>query len=168
MSHRPRSWNDDIRWLLGQIAGLSPDDGFGTDPVDIARGIAISKVTHYIRADHSSQDDTSQIVLQMPVGSRTWRLAALALHRTSGSATTHAGSIGQVIGYTIDDPDDRLGLCDIGVDRPIRKVFCEPIPMVADGSSRLYFRPQYNIGADNAGTHQFWFIQDFETAESTP
>lgn len=168
MSKRPAQWNDDVRWLLARIAGLAPNDGRGTDTDTLPVGISNSVVSHYIRADHINQTSSSEIVLQLPVGgSRTWRMLSVALHQSSGSAPKHAGLVGQVAGFTADGPDDRLGLGSVNVANPISEVFLQPISFKADSNYRLYFRPQYSSGTNNAGTHQFWFIQDYETDTSS-
>ena len=165
---RPGAWTDDVLWLLARIAGLTAGQGKGTGSADVPLGTATSPVAHYIRITPTGLGSSSVVTLQMPVTTTSqWRLLSAQWHRTAGSATTWAPRIGQAAAFANDGPDDRLALPSQAFTDPIRKVYCQPIPMTADGTSKLYFKPGLNAGADNDLDLQFWFTQDFETEEST-
>jgi hypothetical protein len=165
---RPASWNDDVLWLLERVAGLTASQGRGTGSADIPLGTAVSPVSHYVRLTPSGLGSTSVVTIQMPTTTTSqWRLLSVQWHRAAGSATTWAPRIGQTAAFVDDGPDDRLEVAAQAFTDPIRKVYCQPIPMTADGTSRLYFKPGLDAGSDNDLDLQFWFIQDYETEEST-
>ena len=165
--NRPGAWNDDVLWLLARIAGLTASQKKGTGSADIPRGTATSPVSHYIRLTPTDLSSLDVVTLQMPATStKQWRLLSAQWHRISGSATTWAPRIGQTPSFVNDGPDDRLELPSQAFTDPIRKVYCQPIPMTADGTNKLYFKPSLNAGTDNDLDLQFWFTQNFETEES--
>lgn len=163
---RPGHWNDDVRWLLERIAGILAQQGRGTESTSLQRGIPASDVYHYISGSHVDVGSAEETTIQMPATTRSWRLRAITYHVTGGSAATYAPRLGQSSGFAADGPDDRLAIASMAVATPVNKVFCEAVPVRADASYRLYFRPGFASGADNDGTYQLWFEQVVETEES--
>lgn len=164
---RPGDWNSDVIWLLERLAGLLANQGKGTGSVQVPRGAPGSPVVHYVRLTPTDLTSSSEVVIQMPETTRQWRLLSMQVHRVDGAASTWAPHVGQSSGFGIDGADDRLGLASQGFTTPFRKVFCQPVPMKADADFRLYFNPQLGGGTDNDIDLQLWFIQDFETEESS-
>ena len=165
---RPRDWNGEVIWLLERIAGLLASQGPGTDSGDVPRGIATSDVFHYVRDSHTGVGPATEVTLQMPETTRMWHLFAMTYHRTAGSGTEVTPRVGQASGFAADGPDDRAAVGPQAVADGVNAVFCQMIPCRTDGDFRLYFRPGFDAGNDNAGTYQFWFVQGVETVESTP
>lgn len=166
MPLRPKTWNDDIRWLLARIAGIDPSDN--PDSATIPLGIGASAVVHYVRGTHTNISPLDETTIQLPSTTRNWTLVGLTYHRTGGSASTVSPRLGQASGFTADGPDDRVSLGPESVASGINAVFCKPIPMYADSNYRVYLRPSFDAGADNDAEYQLWFEQGVDSGESTP
>lgn len=164
---RPGHRDDDHIWLLERLLGLLHEQGKGTEATAIPRGAPGSPVIHYVRITPTDLDSSAVVTVQMPTTTRQWRLLSMQAHRTDGAAATWAPRLGQTSAFIDDGPDDRLALTSQAFSAPYRKVFCQPIPFKADSAGRVYFRPKLDAGTDNDLDLQFWFIQDFETEESS-
>ena len=164
---RPGHRDDDQIWLLERLVGLIHANGKGTDSTAIPRGAPSSPVLHYVRLTPTNLTASSVVGVQLPTTTRQWRLLSIQAHRVSGAATTWAPHFGQVAAFTIDGADDRLGLTPQAFSAPYRKVFCSAVPMKSDNAAKIYLAPQLNAGTDNDLDVQLWFIQDFETEESS-
>lgn len=163
---RPRSWNDDVIWLLERLVGLLGAAG-RIGSAEIPLGGPSSPVIHYVRLTPTDVAASGEVIIQLPDTTPQWRLLSAQLHKTAGSSSTWAPRVGQVSGFTDDGPEDRLSLDPQSASEPFRLVFCQPIPMKADADGRLYLKPGFDAGADNDADIQLWFVQDFETQESS-
>jgi len=164
---RPATHNDDLLWLLQRIAGLTESEGKGTESDGVVRGIPSNDVLHYISGSHLGIDGTGEITLQLPTTTRNWMLVGMSYNRTAGAGANIAPRVGQVVTFVADSGDDRLTFASQVVADRINSVFASPIPFHVDAAFKAYFRPQYDAGADNTGDYQFWFIQGYETEESS-
>ena len=164
MGNRPRSWNDDVRWLLERIAGLPGSAGPGTDPADLPQGIGVSDVIQYIAGTHTAIDSTGEITLQLPLTTRQWNLAAFSYIQDSGTANRIEVRLGQAAAFADDGVDERVHIQQQNSNTKVDIVFQYPVPFYVDADGRAYLRPGYNAGADNVGSYRFWFIQGHEVA----
>lgn len=154
----PRSWNDRVVWLLERLLGL-PD---GSDGSGLPVGSPDSPVYHRVRVAISGAGPSTELVVQLPATTRAWEVAGLALVRTSGSATTWAPSLGEAAGYSAGSLDERVAYDAAAVSTPINDVFCAAVPVRSDSNGRVYFRPGFDSGSNNAGTAELWFRQAIE------
>lgn len=160
MSDRPipRSWNDRVIWLLEHLLGL-PD---GSDGLGLPLGTPNSPVYFRARVAIAAAGPAAELVVQLPTTTFAWEIVAFALVRSGGSGSTYAPRIGESVGFVADGIDERVTYDPQAVASPIRDVFCEAIPVLADAAGRLYLRPGFDAGADNAGTAEVWVRQAFE------
>lgn len=160
MSDRPipRTWNDRVVWLLEHLLGLPG----GSDGLELPLGMPGSPVLHRTRVAFSGAGVATELVIQLPTTTFAWELVGFSLVRSAGSATTWAPRIGESAGFVADGIDERVTYDAGPVTTPIRDVFCEAIPARADASGRLFLRPGFSAGVDNAGTAEVWVRQAFE------
>ncbi|MBU6287592.1 MAG: hypothetical protein KGS10_05465 [Chloroflexi bacterium] len=160
----PRHWNDRVIWLLEHGAGLPA----GSDGLDLTQGSPSSGVLHRLRVTASGLDTAAEVTLQLPATTRAWCLEATNFIVTSGAATQYAFGLGSVAAYVANSIDQRVAYSASPVATAIREVYCKPIPVWADTDYRVYLRPGFNAGADNAIDCEFWFREVIGTVESTP
>ena len=164
MSKRPKTWNDDIRWLLARIAGIDPSSY--PDSGDLPVGSPTSWVVERVRGSVTGQDSTSEVAVQLPTYATTWWLVSVRFFRTSGSAATYQYRLGEVAGFVAGSIDERIVVKSRAVAKPLDDALLGSpgvgVPVQADGTGKIYFRPGWASGADNAADWDLWFVQAIE------
>jgi len=157
---RPKTWNDDIRWLLARLLGIP--SGGGEIPV----GAPTSFVLERVQGSVLGQDSASEVAITLPTYTKFWWLVAVRFYRTSGTAANMQFTMGEIAGYTSGSIQERVSVRQRAVSKPIDDVLLGSpgagLPLQTDGSSQLHFRPGWNAGADNAADYDFWFVQAIE------
>jgi hypothetical protein len=164
MSKRPKTWNDDVRWLLARIAGIQP--GTWPDSGDLPVGSPTSWVVERVRGSVAGQDSTSEVAVQLPTYATTWWLVSVRFFRTAGSAATYQYRLGEVAGFVAGSIDERIVVKSRAVGKPLDDALLGSpgvgVPLQADGAGRVYCRPGWAAGADNAADWDLWFVQAIE------
>jgi hypothetical protein len=160
ITDRPKSWNDDVRWLLSRILGIV--SGSSTAPV----GIPTSPVLERVRGSVSGQGAASETAITLPEYARRWFVVAVRFYPTAGSAATTSFTMGEAAGYATDSIDERISINTRATSIPIDEVLIASpglgVPLETDGSNQLYFRAGWDAGADNDAEYDFWFVQAIE------
>lgn len=163
-AQRPKTWNDDIRWLLARIAGIDPSSHPSSG--DLPVGAPTSWVVERVRGSVTAQDSSSEVTVQLPTYATMWWLVTVRFFRTSGTASTYQFRLGETSGFTAGSIDERLAVKSRAVAKPIDDVLLGSpgvgVPLQVDASSRIYFRPGWNAGTDNAADWDLWFVQAIE------
>ena len=120
----------------------------------------------YVRVagTHSSATTNEETTLQLPQritgqGGAIWILRSFHYVRSGGSASNYRPRLGQAASWTNDDINERMTYASTAVGTPISDVFTATIPCKTDSNGRLYFRPGFDGGSDNAGSYEFFFEQ---------
>lgn len=164
---RPRNWNDDVIWLLSRALGLLHTSGAGTSAAAVPRGLPASPVIHRVRAAHITAGPATELTIQLPLTTRTWELVRWTYHRTAGSAVTMQPRIGQAAAFVAGSADEVAVVPPQPVGVGVFEGYIGAHPIRADANCRIYLRPGFDAGADNAGLYQIWLRQVFETEETT-
>lgn len=157
----PRAWNDRVIWLLERLLGI-PSGFSETDELPV--GAPDSPVYTRVRLSITGASSSTELAVQLPTATRTWEVAGLSLVRSSGSASTWAPRLGENAGFAAGSIDERVAYDAASTATPINDVFCAPVPVRTDPSGRLYFRPGFDAGTNNAATAELWFRQAIEAA----
>lgn len=114
-----------------------------------------------IRESVTAQGAAAEVTINLPlVGPRgVVFLRKFAFQRTAGAGATYAPRLGQAAaaGWVNGDIEEVVAYGATAVGTVTNEVFATPIPVMADANGRVYFRPGWNAGADNAATYEFWF-----------
>ncbi len=157
---RPKSWNDDVRWLLSRILGIVT--GGSVLPV----GIPVSPVLERVRGSVSAQSSASEVAISLPDYSNRWFVVAMRFYPTSGTATTFSFSLGETAGYSSNSIDERIRIKTRDVSKPLDEVLTGTpstgVPLEVDNFGNLYFRAGWNAGGDNEAEYDLWFVQAIE------
>ena len=126
--------------------------------------MAISdRILYRISGTHTNVGANEETILQLPApggsGGGLWLLKSFHYVRSGGTAATYTPRLGQSAAWTDDDIDERMTYSVTNVGTSINEVFDADIPCKSDSSSRLFFRPGFNTGADNDGAYEFFFEQ---------
>jgi hypothetical protein len=118
----------------------------------------------YIRVSgtHTGATTNTETTLQLPQrstgqGGDIWILRSFHYVRSGGAAANYRPRLGQAAGWTDDDINERMTYASTAVGTPISDVFTASIPCKSDSNGRLYFRPGFDGGSDNAGAYEFYF-----------
>lgn len=157
---RPKSWNDDVRWLLSKILGIVT--GESTLPV----GIPASPVLERVRGSVSAQSSASEVAITLPDYSKRWFVVAIRFYPTSGAALTYSFSLGETAGYSSNSIDERIRIKTRDFSKPLDEVMAGTpsvgVPLEVDNFGNLYFRAGWDAGSDNEAEYDIWFVQAVE------
>ena len=126
----------------------------------------MSMTGRYLRISgtHLNVGTSEETSIQFPpqggnTGPEIWLLVSIHFVRTGGTAANFTFRLGQAVGWTNDDINERVTYATqaISADPTINDVFASPVPCLTDANGRLYFRPGYDADVDNDSTFEFWF-----------
>lgn len=157
---RPKSWNDDVRWLLARILGIPTGGG------DLPVGAPISFVVERVQGSVTGQDSSAEVTITLPNYAKYWWIVGVRFYRTSGSATTMQFSLGEVQNYVSGSIRERILVKQRNVSNPVDNLLLgNPglgLPLETDSNNQLYFRAGWDAGTDNNADYDLWFVQAIE------
>jgi hypothetical protein len=102
----------------------------------------------------SSEGASSEITLQV-AGDQVWvEVVSIELVRTSGAAANWAPALGNVATFTAGSIDERIKFSSAAVSTKINQSMDPVKPIKTDTSGRLYLRPVWDAGSNNAAAYK--------------
>jgi len=118
------------------------------------------RILYRAAGTHTAATTSEETTLQLPSpggGAAIFMLRSFHYVRSSGSASNYVPRLGQAASFTNGDINERMVYSSTAVGTPINDVFSSDIPVKTDANGRLYFRPGFDAGNDNAGAYEFFF-----------
>ena len=110
---------------------------------------------------HLNVGSSEETTLQLPApggGAGIWLLRSFHyVCASSIGAANYTPRLGQEASFTDGDINERMVYSATVIATAINDVFSTEIPLKTDSSGRLYFRPGFNTGTNNAGDYEFFF-----------
>ncbi len=102
----------------------------------------------------SSHAAASEITLQV-AGTQVWaEVVAIELVRSSGTAANWAPALGNVATFVAGSIDERIKFSSAAVGTKINESMSPAKPIKTDTSGRLYLRPVWDAGSNNAAAYK--------------
>ena len=113
-----------------------------------------------VAGTHENVGTSEETTLQLPTAAASvWQLVSFHYVVTGGTAASYTPRLAQVAAWTDDDINERMTFGLEAVANPTSYIFTQPIPVKTDSTGKVYFRPGFDVGADNDGAYEFWFVK---------